>query len=147
MVSLLDVNVLIALSDADHVHHQRSRAWFLEHAVQGWATCPLTENAVLRIMGHPSYPGGPARPAPIAGLLRRLCAVAGHQFWSDDISFLDQERVCAWPDVTSRQLTDIYLLALAVGHAGRLASLDARINPAVVPGGQNAYLVIPSRSP
>ena len=61
-VNLLDVNLLVALCDADHVHHGPALTWFRRHAFSGWASCPLTENGMLRVMGSPAYPGGPGTP-------------------------------------------------------------------------------------
>jgi predicted nucleic acid-binding protein len=56
MISLLDANMLIALFDEAHVHHQAAHDWLLINRSTGWATCPLTENACIRIMSQPSYP-------------------------------------------------------------------------------------------
>jgi predicted nucleic acid-binding protein len=56
MHALLDVNVLIALLDSDHVHHARARAWLKENIRHGWASCPLTQNGCIRIMSQPGYP-------------------------------------------------------------------------------------------
>jgi predicted nucleic acid-binding protein len=58
-VALLDVNVLIALLDRRHVHHDPAHGWFAAAQANGWATCPLTQNAVLRILGQPRYPNSP----------------------------------------------------------------------------------------
>lgn len=57
MVALLDVNVLVALFDPAHVHHDAAHAWFGEHCAQGWATCALTENGLVRVLSNPAYPG------------------------------------------------------------------------------------------
>ena len=56
MRALLDVNVLIALLDEDHVHHGRARAWLVDRHAAGWASCPLTQNGCIRIMSQPGYP-------------------------------------------------------------------------------------------
>lgn len=124
---LLDVNVLIALVDPAHVQHEPAHAWFSERGRRAWATCPLTENGMLRIIGHPRYPNSPGSPASVAPLLARLCALPGHVFWPDDISLLD-EGVCD-PSrlLSSAQVTDSYLLALARVHHGRLATFDRRL--------------------
>lgn len=63
MTYLLDVNVLIALLDPAHIQHDTAHAWFAEEGHTAWATCPLTENGVLRIIGHPRYPNSPGSPA------------------------------------------------------------------------------------
>ncbi len=137
---LLDVNLLIALADADHEHHLPAHRFFKQAMRQGWATCPLTENGFLRIIGHPNYPQGTGSPETARVLLRAYLESPGHQFWPDSISLSD-ERIC--PNLPpSKHLTDIYLLALAVHHGGRLASFDRRMNPAQVPGGAGAYYLV-----
>src|ERR1700730_14569947 len=93
MTYLLDVNVLIALIDPGHVQHNIAHDWFAKDGLSAWATCPITENGVLRIVGHASYPNSPGNPAAVAPLLRTMCSLDGHVFWSDDISLLDEGRV------------------------------------------------------
>lgn len=134
-VFLLDVNVLIALVDPSHIHHDAAHEWFQDEGHPAWATCPLTENGLLRIVGHPRYPNSPGSPAAVARLLVGLRALPGHQFWADDISLTDPAR--ADPDrlLTSAQVTDSYLLALAAAHGGYLATFDRRLVTDAVPGG------------
>ncbi len=138
---LLDANVLIALGDPGHVHHARVQKWFHSQPGRGWATCPLTENAFLRIMGAASYPGKIGNPTSLRTLLKQMCAFPGHQFWKDDISLRDTALFPALP--ASKQLKDIYLIALAVQHRAQLVTLDQRIDPTRVPGGTKAYFAIP----
>ncbi|MCE9588556.1 MAG: PIN domain-containing protein [Verrucomicrobia bacterium] len=141
MVVLLDVNVLIALGDPFHTHHERVQEWFHHERARPWATCPITENGFLRILGHPNYKDSPGSPAELQEVLRVICSAPGHQFWSDAISFRDEKKYPQLPG--SKQLTDFYLLALAIHHKGKLATLDRRIDASVIPGGEKAYLVIP----
>lgn len=143
-MNLLDVNLLVALCDADHKHHQPVTQWFRAHRVEGWATCPLTENGLLRIMGHTAYPGGPGSPEDVRPLLQHLRSVPGHLFWEDSISVADIQRLPSLQGVTAKQLTDIYLLALAVHHGGGLATLDSRIDPSRVPNGSQALVLVPT---
>ena len=138
---LLDVNVLIALGDADHPHHQRAAKFFLGSRDEGWATCPLTENGFLRIIGNPNYPKGPGSPEQARTLLNHLCSHPGHQFWPDALSLIDSKAFPKLP--ASAHLSDFYLLALAIHHKGKLATLDRRIDPTLLPGGKVAYFVIP----
>jgi len=137
---LLDVNVLLALSDPMHVHHEAAHRWFAEKGSQAWATCPITENGFVRVASHPKYANRPGDMPVVLAILRRFCGAAGHQFWPDDISLRDVLR----PDVvlTHAQLTDAYLLALAVHKGGKLASLDQHIPAAAVPGGADALELI-----
>jgi len=141
-MTLLDVNLLVALCDADHVHHRQAKQWFHTHLGSGWATCPLTENGLLRVMGSPAYPGGPGSPEGVRPLLQRLCSMPGHQFWEDKMSVADSRAFRSLEGVTAKQLTDVYLLALAVHHGGKLATLDARVDPSRVPGGPRALVVL-----
>lgn len=141
---LLDVNVLIALVDPAHVMHDAAHRWFSATGQAAWATCPITENGLLRIVGHPAYPGGPGSPAAATPLLAGLCAHPGHRFWPDAISLMDPG--IAHPErlTTAGQITDSYLLALAVHHGGRLATFDRKLSAAAVPGGRAALVLLPA---
>lgn len=141
-VFLLDANVLIALLDPGHVFHARAERWFADHCGGGWATCPLTENAVVRILGNPRYPRPPGSPTTVAAALREMVASPGHVFWADDISLLDANRIDASRLRTTGQITDTYLLALAVARGGRLATFDRRLAVDAVVGSSDALLVI-----
>ena len=141
MRSLLDVNVLIALLDAEHVHHAAARHWMRENIRHGWATCPITQNGCLRIMAQPGYPQR-IPSSLVAERLREATATEHHRFWSDDVSLLES-RTVDWKRVIGpRQITDVHLLALAVEHGGRFVTFDARIAPDVVPGGTERFCLI-----
>ena len=143
MITLLDASVLIALGDAGHVHEAAALRFFEQEAVPGgWATCPMTENAFLRILSHPSYPRTLGNPMESRRVLERLLASPGHHFWPDDLSLTDSRLHPELP--ASKHLTDHFLLALAVKHAGRLATFDSGINANLVPGGRAALHVIPT---
>jgi toxin-antitoxin system PIN domain toxin len=139
---LLDVNVLIALIDPAHVLHDRAHAWFAAKGHKAWATCPLTENGVLRIVGHPRYPNCPGSPAVVAELLKSFRKLSGHVFWPDDISLLDSELLDTTHLLDSAHVTDSYLLALACAHEGQLATFDQRIPADPVIGGSKGLHVI-----
>ena len=139
---LLDVNLLLALTDPMHIHHQPAHRWFVEKGQQAWATCPLTENGFVRIASHPSYPNRPGEATVVLDILRQLCEAPGHQFWTDNISIL--QVLAAEAIITHAQITDVYLLGLAVHRKGKLATLDQRIPIQSVPRGRNALeLIIP----
>lgn len=142
MTFLLDVNLLIALIDPAHVSHDLAHRWFAHVGGESWATCPITENGVIRIVGHPGYANTPGSSAIVAGVVGRLRQRNGHVFWPDDISLLDPVRVEIGRLLSHRQVTDSYLLALAVAHGGELASLDRRLTAAAVPGGQECLHLI-----
>ncbi len=139
---LLDVNVLIALIDPTHVQHDPAHEWFSRQGQEAWATCPLTENGVLRIVGNPRYPNSPGPPATVAPLMAGLCALSGHVFWPDDISLLDDETFDLARLLSSGQVTDSYLLAFAHMHKGQLATFDRRlVIDAVHDGAQSLHLI------
>lgn len=141
MRALLDVNVLIALLDASHLHHRAATAWLAAHLDTGWASCPITQNGCIRIMSQPGYPNTvPA--AQVADRLAEAAAHSYHEFWPDTISLL-QPNCLRWNKVlSSRQVTDLYLLALAVGHGGRLVTLDRGIPLAAVSDASAEQLVV-----
>lgn len=141
MSFLLDTNILIALADEQHVHHRRANVFFGGIIKQGWATCPVVESGFLRVFGHPNYPGGPGSPEDARIFLKSFCSAPGHQFWPDALSLCEQARFPSLP--ASKHLTDSYLLALAIHRKGRLASLDRRIDPGLLPGGPEAFHLVP----
>jgi toxin-antitoxin system PIN domain toxin len=134
MRALLDVNVIIALLDPDHAFHERAHAWWAANQNHGWASCPLTENGVVRIMSHPGYSQKiQFTPADLIGRLRQFAAQSDHEFWPDEISLRDENHFARERIHSSRQLTDLYLLALAVTHQGRLVTFDQGIALSAVP--------------
>jgi toxin-antitoxin system PIN domain toxin len=140
MRALLDVNVLIALLDSDHSLHARATQWFAQHARAGWASCPITQNGCVRIMSHPGYPNA----LPVSAVAERLAeATAGglHEFWPDDVSVLDRKLIDAGRIHGPRRVTDLYLLALAVRHAGRFATFDHSIAVDAIKGARAQDLV------
>ncbi|WP_254996061.1 TA system VapC family ribonuclease toxin [Cyanobium sp. Aljojuca 7D2] len=143
-VALLDANVLIALIDPRHVHHDSSHRWFSSRGEADWASCAVTQNAVLRIVGHPRYPNSPGSPAVVSRILQELVSHPQHQFWAEAPSLLGLEHVTPSALVESGQITDTFLLALAVQKGGVLASLDRRLSTFAVAGGQGALELIPT---
>jgi uncharacterized protein len=139
-VALLDVNVLIALIDPAHIHFNAAHEWFTAHKPR-WATCPITINGCVRILSRPSYVG-PLAPAEAASLLRERCARPDHEFWPDDIFLLDESRVHLSKLGSAKQITDVYLLALAVAHRGQLVTFDRSIPWRAVAGATQAHLKI-----
>lgn len=141
MRALFDVNVLIALLDAAHIGHRRAHRWLSEHGEAGWATCPITQNGCIRVMSRPAYPGALAA-ALVAGRLAEAARHDSHRFWADDISLLDPGTI-TWSRVLGhRQVTDHYLLALAVRHQGRFVTFDRRVQIEAVPDATARHLVV-----
>lgn len=124
MTFLLDENVLIALIDPTHVGHDTAHRWLGSTGAASWATCPSTENGVIRIVGHPRYPNTAGSPAAVAPLVARLRTLPGHMFWKDDFSLIDCALVDPARIATPAQVTDTYLLALAVANKGQLATFE-----------------------
>jgi toxin-antitoxin system PIN domain toxin len=138
--ALLDVNVLVALFDPEHLHHDAAHDWFGAHHGSGWATCPLTENGIVRVLSNPRYSPSAERPAEIVRRLAAFRASKHHVFWPDDVSLCDP-RVFDLV-VGHRQLTDVYLLALAVSHHGVLATFDRSIPGKAARGASAEHLVV-----
>jgi uncharacterized protein len=139
--ALLDVNVLIALLDMDHLHHARARDWLVAHADDGWASCPITQNGCIRVMSQPGYPN----PLPVAAVVDRLTKATHHprhQFWPDDITLLDPRIADSRRMHGPKQVTDLYLLALSVANEGRLATFDETIPLSAIRGATRKNLAI-----
>ena len=120
---LLDVNLLVALAWPSHLHHRPAHAWFSRNAARGWATCPLTQCALVRISSNPKIVPEAVTPGEALDLLRQIVAQKHHTFWPDDVALLD-ECIPGKALAGHRQVTDAYLLGLAIRHGGRLVTLD-----------------------
>lgn len=139
--ALLDVNVLLALLDADHVDHDRARAWLDDEIATGWASCAITENGFVRTISQPRYPS-PISPAEAIDLLSRARDTEHHTFWPCDVSVLDARVVDRSRLHGPRQVTDAYLLALAAQHEGRFATFDRSLSLASVHGATEDHLAV-----
>lgn len=139
--SLLDVNVVVALLDRDHIHHGLARVWLEREIQHGWASCAITQNGVLRVMSQPRYPNA-VTTAEAADLLASATRDAHHSYWHCDVSPLD-------PLVVDRsflhgpgQVTDVYLLALATSKGGRFVTFDGTVPLDAVRGATADHLVV-----
>ena len=144
MRALLDVSVLIALFDSDHAFHDRAHGWWERNLHLGWASCPLTENGLVRILSQSTY-GRKGTITTVTDMIARLRMFAqqtDHQFWPDDISLRDKSALKSDRIHSSRQITDVYLLSLAVRHSGRLATFDTRIPIGAVPSATPNHLCV-----
>ncbi|HSK08265.1 MAG TPA: TA system VapC family ribonuclease toxin [Vicinamibacterales bacterium] len=141
-VHLLDVNVLVALFDPDHVHHDIAHDWFADYGRAAWATCPVTENGFLRVLANPAYGAPVARVAQLIERLREFRASGGHAFWHDEVSLADETLFDPAMMAGHRQLTDVYLLGLAVRKGGSLASFDRTIPVKAVRGATSETLQV-----
>lgn len=134
-VSLLDVNVLVALFFADHVHHDLAHDWFADHRHEGWATCPLTENGLVRVACQQPSDDVLVRPADVVAKLQRFCRDKLQRTWTDSVSLTDATLFAPQFISGHRQVSDVYLLGLAKKMGGRLATFDRTIPVKAVRGG------------
>jgi uncharacterized protein len=112
---LLDANVLIALLVDDHVHHAAAENWFTTMA-GNFATCPVTQGSLMRLLIREGQPAGMAR-----AVLSQTTANPRHEFWPDEVSYTD---VPVQGIIGHRQVTDAYLAQLARARRARLATFD-----------------------
>lgn len=124
---LLDTNVLIALLWPSHAHHDRTAKWFARHRGKGWATCPLTEAGFVRIVSNPAFSRDAVTSREAAGVLAANTSAEDHSFWPDELAFADAVGFAGVRLVGHQQVTDAYLLGLAIHRGGMLATLDERI--------------------
>lgn len=136
---LLDVNLLLALTDPLHLHHDLAHLWFQEENPT-WATCPITENGFVRVASHPKYPNRPGEVPTLLEILSLICQSEKHQFWEDSVSLL--QIVEPGVVLSHENITDVYLLGLAVDKGGKLATLDQKIPAYAVRGGEAALEVL-----
>jgi uncharacterized protein len=139
--ALLDVNVLVALFDPHHIHHDAAHDWFAANREFGWATCPMTEAGFIRVVSNPAYGSAAERASSAIDRLRTFCESGNHQFWRDVLSLRDELFDLSRAG-SSRQLTDVYLLGLAVNRKARLATFDRGIPLAAVRGATRATLAL-----
>lgn len=139
--TLLDVNLLIALTWPNHVHHDLARRWFADNSAAGWATTPVTELGFVRVSSNKKVIPSASTPGTALGVLRSLCALPGHEFWPDDCRLVNPpiklDRLGAY-----RQVTDVHLVALAVARGARLATLDRGVVEAVDPDHRHAVEMV-----
>ena len=134
MTHLLDVNLLIALLWPRHEAHDKAQRWFAENAHYGWATCPITQAGFIRIVSNPAFSRHSLSPKDALGILKDSLEHRGHRFWTEDISVPDAFAVSSQRLVGHQQVTDAYLLGLAVHRKGKLATFDASL-PELLPIG------------
>ena len=140
--ALLDVNVLVALFDPVHVHHDDAHEWFRANAKRKWATCPLTINGCVRILAQSSTSELKLTPVAAAKQLSEFCEDPHHEFWPDDLFLLDEARFKLEKLSSPKQITDVYLLGIAVARGGLLVTFDRSIQLGAVVGASSSHLRI-----
>ena len=143
MTALLDVNVLIALSWPNHVHHAAARAWFEERRQDGWATCPLTEAGFVRVSCNPSVVRHTVTPLDAIAILEELTRLGSHTFWPLDRSIMHLPESIGARLQGYRQISDAVLLAAAIQRQGQLATLDADMEGLVAENERRFLCIIP----
>jgi len=143
MTRLLDVNVLIALTWPNHVHHDAAKSWFTEVRTNGWATCPLTEAGFVRVSCNPSAVKQATTPADAIRLLEKLGELESHSFWPMDRSIADLPPGILRRIQGYRQISDAVLLALAIQHGGQLATFDSGFSSLLAREELSAVHIIP----
>ena len=146
MVSLLDVNILIPLVDVLHEGHAAAQQVFSGIQSYGWATCPITENGVVRIISGTRYQNPPKSVPGVMALVRSLRSLPGHTFWPDDLSLFYTTRIAPEKLRTFNQITDAYLLAIAVANDGRFVTFDRRIMANAISGGAQALQIFDNKT-
>ena len=131
---LLDANVLIALAWSEHSAHERARGWFSHHSRRGWATCPMTQAALVRVLSNPAFSPRALTPTDALQVLSRNVELPGHEFWADSIDLGQALGRMPAPLTGHQQITDAYLVALAMHNRGKLATLDRGITRFAPPG-------------
>jgi toxin-antitoxin system PIN domain toxin len=127
VIALLDVDVLVALFDPSHVHHEAAHTWFAQNRTQGWATCPITENGFLGVVSNPAYPGRRCATSDALARLQAFADSGDHHFWPDSTSLRRSSRLDSALLGGHDRVVGIYLLLLAVDRGGRLATFDDEI--------------------
>lgn len=140
MISLFDVNALIALAFRGHAFGESMHRWMMTNGDSPWATCPISENGFVRIVSQPNFPQYSPDTAP-AKMLAVMKKKAGHVFWPDSISIADGKIFNHARILGHRQITDAYLLALAVRNGGRLVTFDRSMTVDMVKGATPENLV------
>jgi uncharacterized protein len=133
-IVLLDANVLIALAWPDHEAHQRVGKWFLRHSRSGWATCPFTQSAFVRILSNPAFSPNALTPHNALAVLESNLELPGHHFWQASLGLPEAIHHVGRRLSGHQQVSDFYLLGLAIHNRGRLGTLDRAI-AAIDPGG------------
>jgi len=121
---LLDANVLIALAWPEHEFHKTVGRWFVHHSAAGWATCPFTQAAFVRVLSNPAFSADALTPENALRVLESNLLLPGHHFWTDSISVPEALKSIEGRFRGHQQVTDGYLLGLAIHHKGRVATLD-----------------------
>ncbi len=124
---LLDTNLLIALLWPSHDRHELAVRWFTRHRADGWATCPITQAGFVRIVSNPAFSRDAVQPREAVQVLSANTLAKDHAFWPDELPVAEAVAFTGVRLMGHQQVTDAYLLGLAIRQSGVLATLDQRI--------------------
>jgi toxin-antitoxin system PIN domain toxin len=124
---LLDINVLIAMAWPSHRAHDKVQEWLSRHAREGWATCPLTQTGFVRIVSNPAFSPNALTPGDALALLQANLEHPAHRFWADDLNLAQALEHSTNRLAGHQQVTDAYLLGLAIHKKGKLVTMDRAI--------------------
>lgn len=139
---LLDVNILIAMAWPTHRDHEKVLEWLARHAPNGWATCPLTQTSFVRILSNPAFSANALTPTDALTLLQANLAHPAHRFWADEVSLIDSLEPFAQKPVGHQQVTDAYLLGLAIHKRGKLVTMDRGVRALLTEKGPERDFVV-----
>jgi len=132
-IYLLDINLLVALLWTNHEQYEAAQNWFRAQRTSEWATCPMTQAGFVRVSANPRiFPEAPP-PGKAVEILKENLSHPRHRFWQDDISYAEAVAPLGDHLKGHQQVTDAYLLGLAIRKGGILATFDAGIAALVGP--------------
>jgi toxin-antitoxin system PIN domain toxin len=140
-VYLLDVNVLVALMWPTHGFYAAAQEWAAAKGRHAWATCPMTESGFIRIASNPAFSRDALTPEQARLVLRDSMKDARHRFWPDAISYVDAVMLFNSKLVGHKQITDAYLLGLAIHNGGKLTTFDRSIAALLPPSSPHAHAI------
>ena len=141
-VALLDVNVMVALFEPDHVHHELAHGWFADNRAAGWATCPVTETGLVRVLSNPRVREGGFAVSDVVDRLRRFRSDASHHWWDTGISLTDARLFQLGAIRGHRQVTDLHLAGLAHAKGGKLVTFDRSVVWSAVVGARPSLVEV-----
>ena len=141
---LLDINALLALLDPMHIHHEDAHQWYEKTSPEQLMICTHVANGVMRVASQPRYPNCLGTSGHVRKALKKFVEHMEVESCDKDASLMDDEVLKKPELLTPANITDLYLLAIAVANNAKLATFDKRIQPSAILGGKSAIEIIPS---
>jgi len=137
--ALPDVNVLVAATNPDHLHHKIAIAWLT--SCTSYATTPITESGLVRCLMNPRITARPADYRAVIQILNNIKSSNRATFWPD-VSPLSPVNIVFTGKVGYRQVTDMHLVNLAAHYSGKSITLDRGILGSTHPKDQHLIHVL-----